>query len=556
MRALPLVLTVLVALALAVAAARPPAPRPVNTSADQFSAARALVDVRAIARAPHPTGSVEVARVRAYLITRLDAMGLAPREQAAPLTATGARRLARWGGDRQARVVNLVARAQGADPTAPAVAVMAHIDTVPGSPGAADDSAGVAAALEIVRALKAGPALRRDVFLVLTDGEELSSDGALAFFGGDPAAARIGAVVNLEARGGGGRAVMFETGAGNGAMMRLYAAGAPHPSANSLAVLVYRLMPNASDFSVAARRGLGGFNLAFLGRPEQYHTPLATPARLDPGALQHLGEQALGVVRALAVGDRLPERAPDAVFADLLGVRLIVYPVWGGWIVLGLAAGLIGFALWRVRPGWREVARGGAWGLALGLLGAALLNLSNRLSGAGPRSDYYLRLAAIPRLELSAAALSAGLMLALAIRPASLWGRWSGLLLLGFAMAAGVQLWAPAAGPVVAWPLLAAAVSAALAARFDPGLEHAPARLATAVIAAVALAQGLGLAHLAFLGVGPDLPEAMAGFALIAAMLLWPLAAPVAQSHAFAVAAMTLAVVGVGLALWVRLSPA
>jgi len=38
---------------------------------------------------------------------------------------------------------------------APAVALMAHYDSVPASTGASDDAAGVASALEIVRAIKA-----------------------------------------------------------------------------------------------------------------------------------------------------------------------------------------------------------------------------------------------------------------------------------------------------------------------------------------------------------------------------------------------------------------
>ena len=55
--------------------------------------------------------------------------------------------------------------------------------------------------------------------------------------------------------------------------------------------------------------GAPGFNFAFIGRPELYHSPLATPDALDRGALQDLGRQALDLTRALA----------DAPSLDALG---------------------------------------------------------------------------------------------------------------------------------------------------------------------------------------------------------------------------------------------
>src|SRR3712207_184975 len=98
----------------------------------------------------------------------------------------------------------------------------------------------------------------------------------------------------MEARGAGGRAAMFETGRGNGAMIDLYRRSVRRPSSNSLSVFVYERMPNDTDFSIAKRRRLPGFNFAFIGRPALYHSPKATPDRLDPRTLQDIGAQALG----------------------------------------------------------------------------------------------------------------------------------------------------------------------------------------------------------------------------------------------------------------------
>ena len=53
-----------------------------------------------------------------------------------------------------------------------AVALVAHFDSDPTTPGANDDAAGVAAILETARVLLSGPPLRNDVILLFTDGEE------------------------------------------------------------------------------------------------------------------------------------------------------------------------------------------------------------------------------------------------------------------------------------------------------------------------------------------------------------------------------------------------
>jgi len=53
-------------------------PRPAGADAppSAFSAARAMVDVRAVAASPHPTGSAEIARARDHILSRLRAMGI------------------------------------------------------------------------------------------------------------------------------------------------------------------------------------------------------------------------------------------------------------------------------------------------------------------------------------------------------------------------------------------------------------------------------------------------------------------------------------------------
>ena len=612
-RLFALIVALVGAALVAVAAARPPAALPADAPTGLFSAGRAFVDIRKIAAAPHPTGSPEALRVRAYLAGRLQGMGLETAVRPVPFTPHGLARLKLWEGPNAAPAMpaNVVGVLPARDRSGPAVLLMAHYDSVWGSPGAADDSAGVASALEIVRILKLGGPPARDVIVLFTDGEELNSDGARAFFSADPLiadplASRVGAVVNLEARGSGGRALMFETGPDNGAMASLFAHAVHHPSAQSLAVFLYRITPNFTDFTISKAKGVAGFNFAFMGRAGLYHSPLATPDTVEPGAVQHLGAQALDVVRALATASALPPRAPDAAFSDVFGLGLIAYPAWGGWVLLAVSAALLVFAAVKARAvrtlTWGEAAWGALSALSLVLQAALFLAVFNRLSGAGPKANYYDRLAALPRLEAQAwlivlaalvlllntrrfakgiwAAAPAVVMIQAALllggaepvtvglggaaavlalltvgRPVGIWGGWIGSAVVVFALAVALQLAAPTATPLFAWPLLLASVVAAAAAAADPRLSLRP------ILALLALAAALGTgfllsdAHLAFLGVGADTPQVAAVFALLIGLLVQPLMREAIPPRiALALGAVLLIGAG-GLAVSTRLAP-
>src|SRR5262245_54399197 len=105
-------------------AARPPTPVPASAPATDFSAERAMRHVRAVAQRPHPAGSAEHARIRAYLLTELRALGLTPAVQEA--TGVGTRYPV------AGQVKNVLARLPGRAPGGPAVVLMAHYDGVAG----------------------------------------------------------------------------------------------------------------------------------------------------------------------------------------------------------------------------------------------------------------------------------------------------------------------------------------------------------------------------------------------------------------------------------------
>ena len=588
-RSAALAVTLFLALALAWAACKTPPAAPMTTVKTAFSAERAMADVREIARDAHPLESADHARVRDWLADRLRRLGLQVRLQKTAVATVEhyGERTVVLGGE----VENIIAVLPGQNPALPAVVVEAHYDSVPNSPGAADDGAGVASAIETARALIAEGKPKRDVIFVITDGEEDGLLGAHAFWEQDPLASHAGFVLNMDTRGAGGRAFMFETGKGDGQAIALFRKVTPRPASNSLAVFLYEHMPNGTDFTIPKTHGVPGLNYAFIGRPFDYHSASATPQGLDIGALQHMGEQVLAAARATAFSDTLPGKAPDVVYADLFGAAMLAYTPATGWLVLLVAAALGGFAAVRA---WRrgeiapvEVARGALASLSLLLFAAALMALVRSATGIGlgfvdqrpllaqfPLFEAALGLAGLGAILLYAGAfprggrwraalvvLAIGLVAALVCRstvvaglaaasaflalgafwgPSRPWSLVSGFLLTGLIVSVVVQVLAPTTDFLFAWPLLAAC-AAALAASFAGRFERPAALLASGLTAVPTLGWVLAQAHGVTLGVGADIPMAVGLFVWLCAPVLLPLALATPRGGAAGAGALLLA---------------
>jgi hypothetical protein len=539
-------LAVVLGFALVILATTPQPPAPLSAEETGFSAARAMEHVRIIAREPHPTGTKASAEVRAYLEQRIEALGGEVIREKAPVPDRGLEKYERWSGERPEALTltNVIGVFPGSDPSAKSVAVMAHHDTVYGSPGAPDDTAGVAAILETVRAIRASGQTKRDIVILLTDGEELGLLGARHFFANNPLAGRIGAIINLEARGGGGRTTLFQTSADNGAAIEVYAGAVRRPGGSSLATFIYEALPNDTDLTPALEMDYAAYNLSFIGRPGLYHSPKATPDALDQGAVQDMGDQSLALTDALANAEALPGPQPNRTFFDALGLFLIHYGTVAGWLLLGLTAALHLLCL-RGNPAggwWRGLAAGGAVMFGGGLA----LYLANILSGAGPgESVYYDRLAAIPLLEVQA------LLLCVAVLVATLplWAGRAGSIL-GLLIAAAMQIAAPTTAFLVVWPLLLAGLIG-VAKRYLPGTVGIALRV---ILAGVALGMLLQFGHMFMQGVGADLPSVVILLAALAIPVLGPLVPPVETKRA-AMIALLCAIAAVGIALTVRFDP-
>ncbi len=353
----------------------PPSPAPETSRASGFSAQRAHRLLEAIAGdgIPHPEGSAQAAVVRERIAAEFRRLGDAPDVRA------------RFSCSRSGvcgNVSNIVVRRSGG-PGRRAVLFSAHSDSVAAGPGASDDGMGVAAVLEIARALAAVP-LRRPAIFLIDDGEEQGLLGARAF--AEAGGTRdVLADVNIEARGTRGPSFLFETSGPNRWLARLFSR-IPRPATSSLFSSIYRAMPNDTDLTVFREHGAAGVNLGCVGGVARYHTPRDDVAHADLSTLQHQGDNALAVARALDEAPEEPGRG-DAVWFDLFGTTVVAWPA-AATLPAAAAVALLaaaGIARRRTRAG--SFALGfAAFPAAIlgGLAGAAAVSASLRRAGALP----------------------------------------------------------------------------------------------------------------------------------------------------------------------------
>ena len=269
-----------------------------------------------------------------------------------------------------------------------AVLISAHFDSAIGSPGASDDGAQVAVALEVARLLATGawaPILPRAVILLFNGAEEFNWLAAHGFFTdmqaplevqASPAAPHaasaasspapstriantwsksVRAMVNLEAIGSGGRPALMRTTPGAGWMTRAFGAAVPRPRATVVAddILNAKVFPGDTDLRAVRDFGPGiaGVDLIFIEHGHAYHTPQDTAARVRRQDLALMGGQlfsfSLHLLRTLADtdGDMGDKHAEEQVYFDVLGLFWVGYSRTVG-EAINLAAACAGLVVW------------------------------------------------------------------------------------------------------------------------------------------------------------------------------------------------------------------
>ncbi len=337
----------------------PPAPLPTDAPPTEFSAGRALQDLDAIAREPHPMGEFPArAAVRDYLLNEIRALGLEPQVQ-----DTFGVRLVVPGWIIGGAVENILVRLPGTDPDG-AILVIAHYDSTPGAPGAGDNGTGVVTLLELLRNLHSGSPFRQDVIFLFVDGEEPGLIGSNAFVAQHPWFENIRLVINLDV-GRKGFPAIVQTSQGNGYLIQALARTAERPTYISVPV---RLFPSGDQDLVPFKdAGIPGAFFALSAAAQETHTMLDPPETVDPASLQHFGDHILGLARYLAdmptldVNGEGTDSPPEQLYFPLLG-RLVHYPIRWAWplaVVAGLFfSGTVAYGLCKKELTWKGAGSG------------------------------------------------------------------------------------------------------------------------------------------------------------------------------------------------------
>ena len=206
--------------------------------------------------------------------------------------------------------------------------------------GSADDGYGVGVILELVNiALKYRDEWRQGVKVLFTDAEEHNLNGMRSAFLHNPEVfENVNLVVNVEARGVRGPALLFETSSGNSKIMDLYS-HAGKPSGFSLTSAVYSYLPNDTDFSIV-KDSIPGMNFAVVDNLHYYHTNLDNYSNISLVSIQHYGDQLQPVLREYLTngvygGMEAFTSEDDIVFFALPVLGLFVFSKTG-YIVLNL----------------------------------------------------------------------------------------------------------------------------------------------------------------------------------------------------------------------------
>ena len=296
----------------------PPKALPNNAPDTEFSAERAIEHLEVISTKPRLVGTSGFESARDYIVDELRALGW---ETEIHTT-------------RNNTVENIVARLEGTE-SKDAILLVAHLDSVSGSPGATDDGSGVVVLMETARALQAGLPLRNTVILLFTAPEETGGQGALAFYQEHPWIDDLKLVFNFDTGGLTGPAELTARSSENGWLIREAA------KADAYFYGTSATGAGSSDFTLVFQpAGFSGFDYQYTW-DRRTHSALDNLENLDPNSLQHLGYHALSVTRHFGNMDSLDDpKDPNPLYFNFLRLGVVHYSQT--WVIPIMAvAGLI-----------------------------------------------------------------------------------------------------------------------------------------------------------------------------------------------------------------------
>ncbi|KAL5733494.1 hypothetical protein ACOSQ2_033186 [Xanthoceras sorbifolium] len=219
-----------------------------------------------------------------------------------------------------------------------AILVSSHIDTVFSAEGAGDCSSCVAVMLELARGISQwAHGFKNAVIFLFNTGEEEGLNGAHSFVTQHPWSITVRLAIDLEAMGIGGKAGIFQAGPDPWALEN-FALVAKYPSGQITAQDLFSsgAITSTTDFQIYKEvAGLSGLDFAYTDNSAVYHTKNDKLDLIQPGSLQHLGENMLAFLLQTAASSHLPkgnaveeEGKTDyetVIFFDILGSHMILY---------------------------------------------------------------------------------------------------------------------------------------------------------------------------------------------------------------------------------------
>ena len=265
------------------------------------------------------------AGAQAHLVGRLAELGLVPYGDTFALPyALGGQRFA-----------NLVGVAPGVDRVTAPVLIAAHHDTVPDTPGADDNAAAVAIALEVAARLRARPAAR-DVLIALFDAEEppyfhTSRMGSTHWFGhqrrGPVHAAIVLDLVGHAVPIPGIEDLLAVTGMESDPGLEDVVRALPADHGLQLVTALNRYVGDMSDHHVFRLNEVPYLFLS-CGRWSHYHAPTDVPDVLDYAKMARIADVTEALVRGAA--DRAldgPWEGYDTTATDVATVNAALGPL-------------------------------------------------------------------------------------------------------------------------------------------------------------------------------------------------------------------------------------
>jgi hypothetical protein len=304
----------------------------------EFSTDLALNHLKEITKKPHFPGTLEHEKVREYIVSEFEKLGLQVEIQEQIAINE------KWRAGTNTK--NILVRIKGVE-SGKALLLLSHYDSNPHSSlGASDAGSGVVVILEGIRAFLANnQQVKNDIVICISDAEELGLLGANAFVNNHPWSKDIGLVLNFEARGSGGPSYMLmETNGGNKNLIQSFdKANTQFPVGNSLMYSIYKMLPNDTDLTVFREDGdIDGFNFAFIGDHFDYHTAQDSYERMDIKSLKHQASYLMDLLNYFSNADITNLKAnEDYVYFNFPYVGMIYYPF--SWVLLMFLFSLIVF---------------------------------------------------------------------------------------------------------------------------------------------------------------------------------------------------------------------